>query len=325
MLRPVLTQLSPAGPRARLSTLIFHRVLPEADPLFPGEVDAARFDALCRWVAGWFNVLPLDEAVRRLRERSLPARALCITFDDGYADNHDVALPILLRHRLVSTFFIATGFIDGGRMWNDTVIEAVRHCRAPSLDLSGLGVDGLAVLPLTDNAARRAAIDGILNLIKYRPIAERLQLAQRIAELAQVAPSDALMMAADQVRALRRAGMQIGAHTVSHPILATLPDDAARAEIGASKRWLEDLLRERVTLFAYPNGRPGRDFNERSVALAREAGFDAAVTTAKGVADAGTDLFRVPRFTPWDATPWRFGLRMAHNLWSPPLREAGAS
>lgn len=324
MLRPVLSRLSPAGPRARLSTLIFHRVLPEADPLFPGEVDAVRFDALCRWVAAWFNVLPLDEAVQRLSERRLPERALAITFDDGYADNREVALPILQRHHLTATFFIATGFIDGGRMWNDSVIEAVRHCQATSIDLSALGVEGLAVLPLPDHAARRAAIDAILDRIKYRPIAERLQLAQRIAELAQVRPSDTLMMTADQVRELHRAGMQIGAHTVSHPILATLSDDEACTEIGTSKRWLEDLLQQRVGLFAYPNGRPGRDFNERSVTLAREAGFDAAVTTAKGVADADTDLYRVPRFTPWDGTRLRFGLRMAHNLWAQPEPAAAA-
>lgn len=324
LLRPVLAHLSPAGPRARLSTLIFHRVLPESDPIFPGEVDAARFDALCRWVAGWFNVLPLDEAVQRLREHRLPERALCITFDDGYADNREVALPILQRHRLTATFFIATGFIDGGRMWNDTVIEAVRHCRAASLDLSGLGIDGLAVLPLTDHAARRSAIEAILDRIKYRPIAERLQLAQRIADLAQVRPSDTLMMNSDQVRELRRAGMQIGAHTVSHPILATLSDGAAREEIATSKRWLEDVLGERVGLFAYPNGRPVRDFNDRSVAVAREAGFDAAVTTAKGVADAATDLFRIPRFTPWDATQARFGWRLAHNLWPRPPSTASA-
>ena len=55
MIKPLLALLSPAGHRARLSVLIFHRVLPRPDPLFPGEIDAAGFDAICRWVKGWFN------------------------------------------------------------------------------------------------------------------------------------------------------------------------------------------------------------------------------------------------------------------------------
>jgi len=90
--------LSPAGPRAPLTVLIYHRVLREKDPLLPYEPDAREFDARMQWMRRWFNVLSVPEAIHRMRERSLPARALCVTFDDGYADNLDVALPILERH-----------------------------------------------------------------------------------------------------------------------------------------------------------------------------------------------------------------------------------
>ena len=129
----IFRALQPPGPRGRLHTLIFHRVLPQRDPLFPGEVTAQDFNAICRWLKAWFHVLPMDQAVQQLREGSLPSRALAISFDDGYADNHEVALPILLQHGLPATFFVATGFLDGGRMWNDTVIEAVRNCALPQL------------------------------------------------------------------------------------------------------------------------------------------------------------------------------------------------
>src|SRR3990167_7749886 len=107
MLKPFFGWMSPAGAKARLSILIFHRVLPEPDPLFPQEMHARQFDAVCGWLAHWFNILPLDRAVQLLDTGTLPARAACITFDDGYADNHDVALPILLHHGLNATFFIA--------------------------------------------------------------------------------------------------------------------------------------------------------------------------------------------------------------------------
>lgn len=316
MFRPILSLLSPAGPTARLSVLIFHRVPLRADPLFPEEVDADHFDRICGWLRAWFNVLPLDLAVRRLGQGTLPTRALAITFDDGYADNHDVALPILQRHGLPATFFIATGFLDGGCMWNDAVIEAVRQCKAHSLDLTDLGVDKLGVLALGDTALQRTAIDSVLKAIKYLPAGHRMEATQRIAIKAQVQPTTHLMMTSEQVRSLHRAGMQIGAHTVSHPILAGLSDAAALAEISDSKRRLEAILDEPVRLFAYPNGRPGLDFTDRTVQLAREACFEAAVTTAKGVADVQSDVFRLPRYTPWDRSQFRFGARLAANLWA---------
>jgi peptidoglycan/xylan/chitin deacetylase (PgdA/CDA1 family) len=315
MARTLFNMLSPGGEGGRLSILIFHRVLPQVDPLFPDEMDARRFDAVCGWLKDWFTVLPLDEAARRLKNGTLPQRALAITFDDGYADNHDVALPILRRHGLPATFFIATGFLDGGRMWNDTVIESVRRTALAELPLQALQVEGLGAMDVASVPAKQAAIGAILRGIKYLAVDQRLQLTQVLAELAGVNPPTDLMMTSAQVREMRRAGMQIGAHTVSHPILARLDDDAARREIQQSKHRLEDLLDEPVTLFAYPNGKPGEDYSPRSVAIARDLGFEAAVSTAWGASNSRTDPFQIPRFTPWDRGRTRFALRLATNLW----------
>lgn len=311
MLKPLLHLLSPAARRARLSVLIFHRVLPAPDPLFPEEIHARRFDEICGWLKSWCQVLPLDEAAQRLARGDLPARAACITFDDGYADNHDVALPILQRHGLMSTFFIATGFLDGGRMWNDTIIESVRRADGHALDLT---VMGLGSHPLGSVAQRRAAIDSIIGQVKYQPVADRIRITTEIAERSGVRPPDDLMMSSDAVRAMRRAGMQIGAHTVSHPILARLSDDDARQEIAQSRTTLQQLLGEPVRLFAYPNGKPGEDYSERTVALVRSMGFDAAVSTRWGASGFGDDLFQIRRFTPWDQQQSRFGARLAWNL-----------
>ena len=107
----LLLNLSPAS---CLSVLAYHRVLDESDPLLPGEPSAEEFEARMRWLGDNFNVLPLAEAIRALRDNRLPKRALSITFDDGYADNYRNALPILRRLNLPATFFIASGFLDGG-------------------------------------------------------------------------------------------------------------------------------------------------------------------------------------------------------------------
>lgn len=311
LLKPLLQWASPAGAHGRLSVLIFHRVLSEPDPLFPEEMHARRFDALCGWLASWFNVLPLDEAVERLKAGSLPARSACITFDDGYADNHHVALPILQRHVLKATFFIATSFLDGGRMWNDTIIESIRGCNMAVLDLSTLGLGRHA---LDSIANRLAAIASLIDQVKYRPFAERITITEQLGHLAGVQLPHDLMMTSDEVKAMRHAGMQIGAHTMSHPILARLTDEQARQEIEGSKRFLEQLLGERVGLFAYPNGKPGDDYTPQSVDVVRSLGFDAAVSTHWGALATGGDLYQIPRFTPWDPSRLRFGVRLLANL-----------
>lgn len=308
---PLFQWMSPAGAKARLSVLIFHRVLPEPDPMFPDEMHARRFDELCGWLAAWLRVLPLDEAVARLQAGTLPARAACITFDDGYADNHHVALPILQRHGLKATFFVATGFLDGGRMWNDTIIESIRACTRAELDLSSLGWSRYALGSLND---RRAAIADLIARIKYQPTEKRIANTEHIARLAQVQLPQDLMLTSHEVKAMHRAGMQIGAHTVSHPILARLTDAQASQEIQGSKHFLEQLLGEPVGLFAYPNGKPGEDYAARNVDVVRSLGFDAAVSTQWGASASDDDQFQIRRFTPWDRTRLRFGARLLANL-----------
>lgn len=311
LLKSIFQLMSPAGERAKLTVLIFHRVLSECDPIFPDEMHAHRFNELCSWLASWFNVLPLDQAVTRMRVGSLPARAACITFDDGYADNYRVALPILQRHGLTATFFIATGFLNGGRMWNDSIVESVRRCEDSVLDLSCLGL-GHHELKNTD--ARRATIDYLIDQVKYRTIDERVAITEQLAGLAEVNLPDDLMMTSNEVKIMHQEGMCIGAHTVSHPILAQLTDEQVRRQVQESKDFLENLLGERVGLFAYPNGKPGSDYTSSSVDVVRSLGFDAAVSTQWGTSGMGCDPFQIRRFTPWDRSRSRFGGRLLANL-----------
>ncbi len=311
MLKLLTSWMSPAGPGARLSILIFHRVLVARDPLFPEEIDAPRFDQICSWLRASFNVLPLDRAVASLKVGTLPQRAACITFDDGYADNCQVAMPILQRHGLTATFFVATGFLDGGRMWNDTIISAVRECRAVALDLRELD---LGLHPLTGLKERRAAINSLIRKLKHLPGHERLVLAEQIGKMAQTRLPVDLMMTSAEVLAMRRGGMLVGAHTASHPILATLTAAQAREEVASSKQFLERLIGERIGLFAYPNGKPVDDYTLETVEVVRSLDFDAAVSTAWGVSTQGDDMFQLRRFTPWDRTRGRFALRMLSNL-----------
>jgi len=303
--------ISPGGRRARLSILIYHRVLAHADSLNTWDVTAGVFEAQMRVVAENFVPLPLSEAVHRLTVGELPPRAVCVTFDDGYVDNVEVALPILQRHGLAATFFIATGYLDGGWMWNDKVIEALRAMPGPALDLEAWG---LPIFELGSDQARRLAIQRILPVLKYLPGPQREARAEHLAATARVPATKGPMMSDAHVRALRAAGMEVGAHSVTHPILTRVTAAQAQREIAESGQRLAEILREPVRLFAYPNGKPGEDYGPEHVRMARDAGYAAAVSTAWGVAAAGSDVHQLPRFTPWDRTPTRFALRLLGNM-----------
>jgi len=307
-----ITTVSALAERAlppRLSILIYHRVLREPDPLFPGEADAARFDAQMRLVRRHFHVLTLGQALRRRDAGTLPARALAITFDDGYADNAEVALPILQRHGLPATFFVATGFLDGGRMFNDSVIECLRRTSLQQVDLHDLG---LQAMPVSTPAERRAAIDALLPRVKYLGLAERERFLDRLHLMTgkPLLPAD-LMMRSAQVVELHRAGMEIGGHTIHHPILRLLPESDAATEISGGRERLQALTDAPVQVFAYPNGQPGQDYGDREVGIVRRLGFLGAVSTRRGTATAASDRYQLPRFTPWDIAPERWLARLA--------------
>ena len=291
-------------PTRALSILIYHRVLAAPDPLLPGVPDVATFDRHMRLLKRCFRVTPLSTAFGQLRQGTLPARALSITFDDGYADNAALALPVLRRHGLHATFFIATAYLDGGRMWNDDVIDYVRQAPAGRLDFSMVGCGSL---PGFTHAQKRQAIDQVLTQLKYLPFASRQMMARRLAPPGR----QALMMTSDQIRDLLAAGMELGAHTHRHPILAAMPDDDALADIAEGKAALEAITGRRATLFAYPNGKPDTDYNLRHIDMVRSLGFDAAVSTVPGTAGLDSDPWQLPRYTPWQRDSARFLMRLA--------------
>jgi peptidoglycan/xylan/chitin deacetylase (PgdA/CDA1 family) len=187
------------------------------------------------------------------------------------------------------------------------VIESLRKAPA-ELDLQSIGL-GRFTFP--DHVARRDAAARIIGALKYLPHDERYAKAREISRLSGVTPPDDLMMTDSQVGRLHAAGIEIGAHTVSHPILARVDRETARTEMLLSRRKLAELTNAEVTSFAYPNGAPNRDYHVDHASLARECGFELALTTAWGTATAAADVYQLPRIAPWDRSPLRYAGRIA--------------
>ena len=169
---------------------------------------------------------------------------------------------------------------------------------------------GIGMLSLADDMARHEAAHSLIEASKYLSPKERAALTDKIEALGGHTDVRDLMLTREMVAAMAGQGIEIGGHTVSHPILTRLDDVTARAEIESGKKELEAIIHRPVRLFAYPNGKVGKDYDDRHVRMARDAGFSAAFTTAVGAASKRHDLYQLPRSRPWDATPARFGMRL---------------
>jgi peptidoglycan/xylan/chitin deacetylase (PgdA/CDA1 family) len=310
-LRAAGDAIARASRENRLCVVNYHRILDAPDPMLESEPDVATFRWQMALLADCFNVLPLHDALAALDAGRLPPRAICITFDDGYRSVHDLALPVLQKFGLPATVFVTSGYIGERNMWNDRIIEAVQSLPPGQLDLSDVGLRAYSLRSLDD---RKATLGELTEASKYLPPKARLGLIERLETLVGDGLAHGLMLRPEMVVNLDRQGIEIGAHTISHPILTSLTDDSARYEIGGGKEDLEAIIGKPVRLFAYPNGKVGKDFDARHVRMVREAGFSAAFTTAVGAITRDQDRFQLPRSRPWDATPFLFGLRLLRWL-----------
>ncbi len=289
--------------------LNYHRLCEKEDPFFPAlPVDI--FKKQVEWLADNFRILPVGELVKRSRKGLSLDGTASITFDDGYSDNYELAFPILKSLQLPATFFITTNFVDGHMPWFDRIHYAIRKTGKAfgHLKLNGKFYD----IPLGNMSERLEAISLVKNrLKKIQPLEMEIYI-KGIEKRLHVAFSkrDAVrFMNWNQLREMASAGMEIGSHTLSHPILSLLPDSQARTEIAESKACLEEKLRQPVRSFCYPNGKSG-DFSETTKKFAKEAGYCSAVTTQIGYFTRDTDLYEIPRFYTSIRHPATFSLKL---------------
>jgi peptidoglycan/xylan/chitin deacetylase (PgdA/CDA1 family) len=303
--------------RQGLAVLTYHRVAREPDPLRGRMLTAGEFRGQMRMLSRFFRPVALAAGLRTLRAGTLPPRSVAVTFDDGYADNVQVALPILLAEGVPATFFISTSYLDGGRMWNDTVIEALRQIQ-PGDHRFRHAVDGVLRVPA--DGARRPLVLSLHEQLKHLPDDERRDAAAELAALADgPLPSD-LMMRRQDVGALLEAGMDVGGHTRTHPILAGLEAAKAEEEIAGGLEDLVSLTGRAVTRFAYPNGRRGRDYGDREVAILRRLGVEAALVTDRGIVRPDSDPLQAPRLAPLHKNAVRFAVALWRAYLAPDWR-----
>lgn len=315
LVKSLFSLLSPAGPGGCLSVLLFHKIPTVADPLTANELDLAGFERILDFLIENANVLPLPEATAALKAGKLPSRAMALTFDDGYAEWIDNVGPALRRRNLPGTFFVTTGHLSGSALWHERIVGAVRAL--PDIGASlPYGFGNYKDLALPGN--RMHLIRELQERLKYVPLADREGAIATLEAQAGSAISLPRRFDKDSVRSLHSQGFDIGAHTVHHPILNECTRTQALAEIGGCKEELEAIIGGQIFSFAYPNGRPNEDYSRAHVEMVKSVGYTSAVTTSNGVSRHRSDIFQLPRFTPWGLSDERIAFQLARNMRTEP-------
>lgn len=318
--------------------LAYHRVAcPPCDPQLLS-VSPERFADHLELLTTRYEPVRLEDLVATARAGNARPRAVAITFDDGYADNLTRAKPLLELSGVPATVFAASGYLRSGRRfwWDELERLLLRPGCLPRsfvLDIGGervhceLGDDAAydaevaatrsrwTVLDIDDPGPRQRMYRVLCARLREVDSADRDRVLERIGSLAEPRGNEDMEttrpLARDELTRLGDDGLiEIGAHTVSHPVLSRLAHPQQREEVVLSKKTLEEALGRPIASFAYPYG-AREDFDDVTVDVVREAGFHRACTTLSGRLDGRTDPYRLPRFLVRDWTAGELERRLS--------------
>ncbi len=285
--------------RDRAVVLTYHRVIPSDEiagcPSNPGIVVSLRaFEEQMRFLRRHFRPLSLDRFVSTVVARSsFEPRSCLVTFDDGWRDNFDHALPILEKYEMPAVLFLATGYVGTDRtFWQELMTESLRTIRRHREKISGESPPAMlkpCLAPADDVA--RAAITRLVASFKRSTPEEIERFQAELERLAGGPPgADRQFMNWDEVAAMRNAGVEVGCHGVNHLLLSDDRTDAA-FEVEESRRVLKERLGASPSSFCYPNG----DYDRNSVEVVRRAGFSVAFSTDRGYVSMADDPYLLKR------------------------------
>jgi peptidoglycan/xylan/chitin deacetylase (PgdA/CDA1 family) len=262
--------------------LMFHDVGGSRHPL-------ALFEAQLEYLAKHLTVCALPEALSRLGNGRIAGNEVVLTFDDGLETHATRVYPVLERLQLPASFFVCPGLIESrGEIW--TLETRAR--------LSALPPATVRAWQREVGAPPAADVDRTLEWLKGLPAVRCRDLTERLRQAVEgeggdgaVGPAKPLM-SWDQLRSMDPALATIGSHSLTHPTLPLLETAELEREVRESQGLLEQRLGRRVRVFCYPDGA----HDERVTEVTRRY-YDAALTTAAGLARPGDDLQRLRRIS----------------------------
>ncbi|WP_415059623.1 polysaccharide deacetylase family protein [Congregibacter sp.] len=230
------------------------------------------FEDLVEFIASNFRVLSMPDFCTMHRSGNVDDRCALITFDDGYLDNYELAMPILASRGLSATFFVSPAMIEGELPWWDRLAFWSKNSGRDQISIKGRTIN------LRGDSQQ--AIKQVLRAFKddKSPVTEKLKIYEDLLQPQEVLPNTKLMMNWSQIADAHQLGFTIGSHTVSHPILAHLDSSEQKSELVRSKAIIEDKLNSEVNVVAFPVGGE-TSFSRTTVELAKQSGYEFAFSS----------------------------------------------
>ncbi|MCP3684258.1 MAG: polysaccharide deacetylase family protein [bacterium] len=263
--------------KSQVVIVMYHRICPEQNYCLPLVLNTKIFEQQINYFCRNFKVIPLGEIAQLIHQkRSLPKKAIAITFDDGYRDNYLYAYPILKEYGIPATIFLTAGYIGSNKVfWWDKVSYVIHHTGIGQITLDELG--SYSCQSVYD---RGQSVRKITEHLKTLPEEKRNILIDKLAQVCSITiPTDLgkeLFLSWEEVIEMSNGNIEFGAHTMSHPIMTNISFEQAKNEVIQSKKAIEGEIEKEVTIFSYPNG----NFNSELVSLVKECGFTGAVSTS---------------------------------------------
>lgn len=269
------------------------------------------FELHMRVLVKRFQPVTIEQVARfATGESSLPAHAVAVTFDDGFRDNYDVALPILTRYGIPATFYILVGAVDSGvPPW----YCRIRWAFSRTLKKEWTDPERGKSFSLSNPASKQDALNLAWDMGAAKSGSGQEAFVRSIeADLEKSLPfAEAAMMSWDQVRALRRAGHIAGAHTMTHPNLAHVTAQEVEREVSESKAKLEAELQEPIEHFSYPHPALDPQWSAATAETVQSAGFRSATLTTGGCVQSGDSPLALKRiYAANDLRQWEWNLEM---------------
>jgi peptidoglycan/xylan/chitin deacetylase (PgdA/CDA1 family) len=310
LIRTITNYLSEEQHGRTLSIFVFHKVTKNKRPFYQDMPDKNEFELILKWIKAQFNVEKLQTALSALENKTLEPSTAAVTFDDGDAETWECASEILSSQQIPATFFINTAYLEKGAPNHEYIYTALENTSKKILDLRDFGQ---SIVETDTPRKKRLIADLLCTKAKYLPPDQAEALAKDIQKLAHTETIPSAVRASD-IEENFRDFLQFGGHSHKHNILTTLPENVARHEIETCKSIITSLTKEVNPIFAYPNGKPKKDFTPLHEMLVSRAGFKAACSYTPGVFRENGNYYNIPRFTPWDRSELTFQARMLLNF-----------
>ncbi|MCI8938517.1 MAG: polysaccharide deacetylase family protein [Dorea sp.] len=287
--------------------LLYHRVHPVEDEIFHLTVSPEHFEQQMEYLHKYYPIFRFED------EWAEPGEdGIVVTFDDGYGDNLDYALPILEKYHIPATIFVTTGYVNGNQeyWWDELARILTRDLAYP--DRFELKDSLYRYTWETDSLEKRVDMLRSLHwLLKLDDEVERanswLEQLRRWAGVGLEGRKENLPADLNGLHALAQSEyITIGGHTVNHRSLGAQTKEHQQYEIGASVRFLEKELGKKIEVFSYPFG-SRMHFNEDTFDVCRQCGIKKAASTLKGIWIEGMHPYTVPRMEVKDDNGEEFG------------------